>query len=335
MADIIERDEATVIPARGPRRSRLPGILRVPILVVLNLGINTLLWQTAANFLPPELGYVSKVPSDDDVYSLYSPVARLITKVLTIYATWAVGYDFYDVSMLTLLTNTPYAYLLSTYYQISTLTVAAHMNIEVLSIAIPTYLLRPKSPAHRAGVPLRNRFLINSVQVQISNALLAVCVYVVVIWGGLKTGWMNYFLITFFDIPTLEAAHLETPVSIAAKIFTAGFAARGFLLNPSIAAQVQPGQATPVANFDASTADLQTTLKHNFWYFGRRTRTLIQQTWILSFFLVANTVQRCMTLNGAEFNGAAGYAGIWAVANVIIAAWYAWVGDTSTDYIVN
>lgn len=236
---------------------------------------------------------------------------------------------------LTILTNVPYAYLLSTYYQISSLTVITHVNIEILSIAIPTYLLRPKAPAHRAGVPLRNRFLLNSVQVQFSNALLATCVYVVVIWGGLKTGWMNYFLVTYFDIPTLEAAHLETPVTIAAKVFVAGLAARDFLLNPSIAAQVQSGQATPVANFDASTADLQATLKHNFWYFGRRTRTLIQQTWILSFFLVANTVQRCIPLTGAEFNGAAGYAGIWAVANVIIAAWYAWVGDTSTDYIIN
>lgn len=209
------------------------------------------------------------------------------------------------------------------------------MNIEVLSIAIPTYLLRPKAPAHRAGVPLRNRFLLNSIQVQFSSALLAIGVYAVVIWGGVRTGWLNYFLVTYFDIPTLEIAHLETPVSIIAKIFTAGFAAKEFLLNPSIAAQTPSGQATPVANFDASTADLQATLKHNFWYFGRRTRTLIQQTWILSFFLVANTVQRCMTLSGAEFNGAAGYAGIWAIANVIIAAWYAWVGDTSTDYVVN
>ncbi|KAH6633742.1 hypothetical protein C7974DRAFT_177560 [Boeremia exigua] len=335
MADMIEREEATVIPARGPRRSRLPAPLRVPILVVLNLGINALLWQTVANFVPPELGFVSKAPTDDDVYSLFSPVARLITKVLTIYATWAVGYDFYDVSALTLLTNVPYAYLLSTYYQISTLTVAAHMNIEVLSIAIPTYLLRSRAPAHRASVPLRNRFLLDSVQVQFSNALLAICVYVVVIWGGLKTGLLNSFLVTYFDIPTLEAAHLETPITVAAKIFTAGFAAKGFLLNPSIAAQTLSGQTTPVANFDATTADLQATLKHNFWYFGRRTRTLIQQTWILCFFLVLNTVQRCLTLNGAEFTGAAGYAGIWAVANAIIAVWFAWVGDTSTDYVVN
>lgn len=209
------------------------------------------------------------------------------------------------------------------------------MNIEVLSIAIPTYLLRSRAPAHRANVPLRNRFLLNSVQVQLINAMLAVGVYVFVIWGSLRTGLLNSFLVTYFDVPTLEAAYLENPITVGAKIFTAGFAAKEFLLNPSIAAQTHPGQATPVPNFDATTADLQATLKHNFWYFGRRTRTLIQQTWLLSVFMVANTIQRCMTLQGAEFNGAAGYAGIWAVANVILAAWFAWVGDTSTNYDVN
>jgi hypothetical protein len=93
MAEIIERDEPVVVPARGPRRSRLPGPLRVPVLVILNLGINALLWQTASNFLSPELGFVSKVPTEDDAYTLYSPVARLITKILTIWATWAIGYD--------------------------------------------------------------------------------------------------------------------------------------------------------------------------------------------------------------------------------------------------
>ncbi|KAF3006620.1 hypothetical protein E8E13_007561 [Curvularia kusanoi] len=335
MADVIERDEPTVIPARGPRRSRLPAPLRVPILIVLNLGIKVLLWQTVANLLPPELGFVSKAPTDLNAYSLYSPYARLVTRILTVHATWALGYDFFDVSALTLLTNAPFAYLLSTYYRISALTVFAYVNIEILSNAIPTYLLRSKAPAHRPGVPLRNRFLLNSVQVQFSNALLAICVYVVVIWGAQKTGLLHSFLVTYFDIPTLEAAYLETPVSVAGKILAAGFAAKEFLLNPSIAAQTLPGQATPVANFDASTADLKATLKHNFWYFGRRTRTLIQQTWLLSVFMVANTIQSCMTLSGAEFNGAAGYAGLWAVANVIVAAWFAWVGDTSTDYVVN
>lgn len=93
MAELISRDAPSVIPARGPRRSRLPGPLKVAILFVLNLGINSLLWQATASFLPPELGYVSKVPTEEDKFALTGPVARLAIKVATLYATWAVGYD--------------------------------------------------------------------------------------------------------------------------------------------------------------------------------------------------------------------------------------------------
>lgn len=239
----------------------------------------------------------------------------------------------YDVAALTVLTNAPYAYLLTTYYEISTLTVAAHMNIEVLAIAIPTYLLRSRSAAHRANAPLRNRFLLNSMQVQFSNALLAVGVYVVVLWAGLKTNYLNLFLVTYFDIPTLEPAHLETPISLAGKILIAGIAAKEFLLNPSIAAQPLSGTATPVESaFDPARATLDETIKANVLPADRRKKTLVQQTVILNAFLFASTVQRCMTINGTEWKGAAGYSALWVVANTVLSMWYAWVGDTSSDY---
>lgn len=238
----------------------------------------------------------------------------------------------YDVSALTVLTNAPYAYLLATYYEISTLTLAAHMNIEVAAIAIPTYLLRPRSIVHKANVPLRNRFLLNSVQVQFSNSLLAMGVYIVVIWAFLKTGITNLFLISHFDIPTLETAHSETPVSILLKIFTAGFAAKEFLLNPSIAAQPPSGLATPTEEFDPATATFDQTIKANVLPSERRTKTLLQQTIILNVLTFLSTVQRCMTLNGTEIYGAAGYAGIWVFANTVLAGWYQWVGNTSSDY---
>lgn len=237
-----------------------------------------------------------------------------------------------DVAALTVLTQAPYAYLLSTFYNISTMTVAAHMNIEVLSFAIPTYLLRPRSALHKQSAPVRNRFLINSVQVQLSSSLLAMGVYVVVLWAGLKTNILNLFLVRFFDIPTLESAHLETPVSIITKIFTAGISAKEFLLNPSIAAQPPSGTVSPVQPFDAAVATLPDTVKYNFWRFDRRTRTLIVQTFILNAFVFANTVQRSMTLDGTEIMGAAGYASMWVAANSLIALWYGWVGDTSADY---
>lgn len=206
------------------------------------------------------------------------------------------------------------------------------MSIEVLSIALPTYLLRPRSLAHKANAPLRNRFLLNSVQVQLSSALLSLGVYVVVLWAGLRTEKLNEFLINYFDLETLELAHRETPLSIIGKTFVAAIAAREFLLNPSIAAQPPSGLATPAEQFDAATASLPQTVKQNFWRFDKRTKTLIQQTAILNMFVFANTVQRAMTLNGTELTGAAGYAGFWVFANTITALWYGWIGDTSADY---
>jgi hypothetical protein len=237
-----------------------------------------------------------------------------------------------DVGALTVLINAPYAYLLTTYYEISTLTVAAHVAIEVAAISVPTWLLRPSSIAHRPNAPLRNRFLLNSVQVQLSNWLLAISIYIVAIWGALKLNLLNSFLVTYFDIPTLESAHAESPLSIAVKVFIAGAAAKEFLLNPSIAAQPLPGTATPEERFNPATATLDETIKANVLPSDRRKRTLFQQTIILNAFLFVGTVQRCMTLNGSEPYGAAGYSALWVAANTTLSLWYAWVGDTSSDY---
>lgn len=238
----------------------------------------------------------------------------------------------YDVSALVVLTYAPFAYLLTTFYQISPLTAAANVCIEVLSFAIPTYLLRPRSLAHKNNAPLRNRFLLNSYQVQLSSFMLATGVYVVLLWAALKTGSLNTFLVQYFDIPTLEIAHLETPLSIVLKTFVAGFAAKAFLLNPSFAAQPLPGNQTPAEPFDPATATLPQTIEYNFYNFSKRTRTLIQQTLILNAFLFIGTVQRCMTLLGTDILGAVGYAGVWVAANTVIALWFGWVGDTSSDY---
>lgn len=185
---------------------------------------------------------------------------------------------------------------------------------------------------HKANAPLRNRFLLNSLQVQLSSSVLALGVYVVVLWAALKTGFLTLFLVRFFDVPTLQWAHLETPISIMGKTFLAAVSAKEFLLNPSIAAQPDSGSVTPAETFDAASATLPQTVKQNFWRFDKRTRTLIQQTAILNMFVFANTVQRAMTLNGTEFTGAAGYASLWVLANTVIALWYGWVGDTSADY---
>jgi hypothetical protein len=93
---LIDRTEPMVVPRAHTTvnvRSRLPWFLRVPILLVLNLGIKTMLWSAAGNFLVPELGRISKIPTEEDVWSLYSPAARIAMNAATIAMNWYFNYD--------------------------------------------------------------------------------------------------------------------------------------------------------------------------------------------------------------------------------------------------
>lgn len=225
------------------------------------------------------------------------------------------------------MTNVPFAYLLVTYYNITPYTAFAIILNEVLAIAIPTFLLRSRSAVNNPNAPLPNRYLLNSSQVWLSNTLLAVGVYVVVVFSALKMNLLSEFLITHFDLKTMEAAHAETPIVLTGKLLIAGLATKNFLLNSSIGATPASGDVTPVEEFDAATATLPQTLKHNLWFFSRRTRTLIKQTVVVSGFLIANTVLRCLTLSGTNFVGATGYSGIWVLGTTICAAWWVWVGN--------
>ncbi|KAF2020556.1 hypothetical protein BU24DRAFT_416226 [Aaosphaeria arxii CBS 175.79] len=305
------------------RKSRLPVYLRLPLLVSLSLIIRSTLWTFASDLTQNELGFVSKRESETSAV-----VSHLAFKVLLLWAGWALKLDFYDVSAATAVSITPYAYLINTYYGVSSSTVAIFVAIEILSTAIPTYLLQRRSAVHNPRAALRNRFLIDSFQVQQSTSLLAVGVYVTVLFTAVKTDLLNVWLVTHFDIPTLENAHSETVATLAAKLLIIGVSAKAFLLNPSIGAESASGSATPVEVFDPATSDLPATIRHNVWFWSKRTRTLISQTAFLSSLLFANTVQRVLTLKGTELAGAAGYAGLWVFATLVTAGWWAWIGDT-------
>lgn len=111
------------------------------------------------------------------------------------------------------------------------------------------------------------------------------------------------------------------------KLLVAGYATKAFLLDPAIGAQPETGAATPVGPFEPATATLPQTLRHNFWFFSRRTKTLVQRSVVLSTFLLVNTALKGATLEGSEVRGSAGYAGVWILAANICAAWFVWTGD--------
>ena len=89
---IIDRTSPAVIPAATPpmRASRLPPYLRLPVLLVLNLGLSSAFLSYASPFLGNELGSVSKLP---DAENNLAPWVRVLYKLSVIWAGWWLSYD--------------------------------------------------------------------------------------------------------------------------------------------------------------------------------------------------------------------------------------------------
>jgi hypothetical protein len=91
---LTDRTEPVVVrraPQTPTMRSRLSAPLRIFILMVLNGFLKASLWSFASNFVPPELGAVTKVPTEGS--SWYSAEARLLINLGTILLNWYFGYD--------------------------------------------------------------------------------------------------------------------------------------------------------------------------------------------------------------------------------------------------
>lgn len=95
-SDMADRPPPTVVP-RASRRARLPSFVRLPMLIILNICLQTALWAGAENVLSSELGAVSKVPQpnrDQDGFGeLAEPLVRLVSKIALVAVAWELRYD--------------------------------------------------------------------------------------------------------------------------------------------------------------------------------------------------------------------------------------------------
>lgn len=328
---ITDRDPPAVlnhgVPVAPLRKSRLHPSLRLPMLMVLNLTLQSSLLTFASGFMNNELGAVSRTGEKSPPEIL----AYLGSKLAVLWFEWRAGLDSIEASCVTVVANTPFAYLLLTYYAIPAQTVAILLATEVFAVAFPTFLLQRPSAAHNPRAKLRKRFLLESLQVQHSTNALSIVVFITLVYLSQTTGTLNRFLISHFGIPTVELAYQETVLSIFSKVVFAALATKEFLLNPAIAAEGASGRDTPVTEFDPATADLPSTLKHNFWFFTKQTRALIRNTLILSAITFVTTVQRTLTLDQTDVPGAAGYGAFWVAAILVNAGWLSWIGDTTAE----
>jgi hypothetical protein len=234
----------------------------------------------------------------------------------------------YDVAALTIQTRLPYFYLLTSFYGISALTSGIYLFLDVLSAALPFYLLRRRLPSHTAkGVSVPNQSILRDSIIFLYTTIFSALIYSTLIYTSFKT-WLPVHIVTYFDnVKSLSAAHEAQFPLLLLTFFPLGWAARTFLFSPSTAARANLGDMV-ATSFNPHTATLSDTVKHNFWNFNKGTKVVIKRSLILSAMVGLTTWLRVWkTVEGSEGLGAAGWAGLWAVASLVNGAALRWVGN--------
>lgn len=234
------------------------------------------------------------------------------------------------MAALTLLSHMPYYQLLRIFYAVRPTTVINNMAIDMLSVYIPLVFLRPNSVTHDATAPksaVSNRSVINDLTVQGLTSLLATGIYGLVLYVSLVS-WLPLHIVTHFDgVRSLQGAHEAAYPFVALGVVPLGFAAKAFIFTPAMGGRPDLRDARNAA-FNPATASFWETIKYNVWGHSKRTRTLIQRTTTLIAFTGLYTwFQTYFVVEGAEFFGAAGWSGVWALAASLTGIAFWWVGN--------
>ncbi|KAL8885350.1 MAG: hypothetical protein Q9215_006788 [Flavoplaca cf. flavocitrina] len=314
-----------VPPLRQPSNSKLPGLLRFPILVLSSMIASSAMYSLVSQLGTGDLAGVNK--RRDEWWEI---AAVLGWKATELGLGWWGEYDGWDLASLTMLSHMPYLYLLTTFYAVRPTTLWIGLLVDVLSTYLPFSLLRDSSPIHRSEPSkgeVANRSILNDLNIMIYTSFLAAAVYGVVIYGSFRT-WLPGFLIVHFEgLKDLSGAYEAALPGVTVGFLVSGYAAQSFLFRPALGAKPD-AHDMQMAEFDAETATLGQTVWYNIWGYSKRSRTLIKRTAILVLVSVMQTGLRTyITIEGVEPVGAAGWAAMWAAAATLVGTVLWWVGD--------
>ncbi|PVH86840.1 hypothetical protein DL98DRAFT_510314 [Cadophora sp. DSE1049] len=322
--------KVTAVFAQGDaviRPSKIPVILRFPLVVTLSLTLSALLYSFAAEYTSGDLAKVSRTLDQ------WWQVSVLVGwRTFELGLGWFGNYDGYDLASLSLLSHGPPLYLLGSFYDISPASVISSLVIDSLTTYIPFRLLRPLSLAHSAStskhsVSVRNKDIITSNSIQAYTTLLGGAIYAVTLFTSYST-FLPVYLVTYFDgIHSIAAAHASSPIAIFPTTFVLGLAAKSFIFTPTVTAAPTTADAKN-AVFNPETATFSETFWYNVWGYSSRKKVVIKRTATLMLVTGVNTfVQTFVTIEGVEATGAVVYSGVWVAAALITGATLGVVGD--------
>ncbi|GAM82270.1 hypothetical protein ANO11243_002490 [Dothideomycetidae sp. 11243] len=302
--------------------SRALDFVRFPTVVVLALGISAALYSVAAELTGFELATVSR--SLNEPWQIFGLVGW---RIVELYIFWVSGYDYWDVASLTLLTLIPYHSLLSLFYAISPVSVLSSIAIDLLSTVLPFALLRSSAPYNDppSSAPTSTQLSTSTGVKFIVTTYLAVA-YAVTIFACLQS-FLPGYIISQFDIRTLEPVRAATLPILLTAMLPVGNAVKSFLYVPSTFL----AKATlEEKEFDPHSATLGETLAYNIGMsgWGKREDILLRRSLLLAVLTVCASIAKIYgTVEGAELTGAIGWGSVWAATGLFAGASLGYIGD--------
>ncbi|KAM0720542.1 hypothetical protein Q7P37_004678 [Cladosporium fusiforme] len=316
-----------------PPPSRLPSWLRLPLVVVSSLTISAFAYSALADITGLELAAFSRDLADE-----WQVAAVVGWKVVSLILAFSSGYDWLDLTALTLLSNLPYYYLLNAFYSAHDYAVLPALATDLLSIALP-FALFGRASATSTDAKLTkaaSRAIVRDWQVLFLVTVFGAAIYAVTLYTSAFT-WLPVYMVTHFE--NLRTIHHDGEENLLLQVLLsapAGLATTRFLFVPAVAASNKLLRALDAVaappKFDPETASLSQTLAYNLGFgadgFSARTQVLTKRTAVLVISSFVNTFVRVLgTIEGTELTGALGWSGLWAAAGLLTGLAYGWVAE--------
>lgn len=159
-----------------------------------------------------------------------------------------------------------------------------------------------------------NRDIVTDLPIQLLTATLAAGIYGVALYAAFRS-YLSIALVKYFnDLPSIEAAHVATPLPLIPVTFIFGLAARSFIFTPAIAAPPTGLDGTSAAS-SLGISRWTRHVEHRLSDYSPRTRIVMKRTVTLMLITGINTfLHAYVTLQGVEAVGAAAYASVWVLA---------------------
>ncbi|KND94817.1 hypothetical protein TOPH_00689 [Tolypocladium ophioglossoides CBS 100239] len=283
-------------------RGKLPAVVQFPIAAAMSFVIASLGYSAVGELSKGELASVTRSQDTWEEVAVLAGWRMLATQC-------GAGAG---VATFTNADNA-HLYLLTTFYSLSPATALSALTVNVLSAALPFYLLRPLSDVHRPSAKIANRELID-LPLQLYTTALSTGIYTVVLVLSLRFLLPRILVVYFTRLPSLEPAYTATYAAVLPVTVLFGAAASTFIFAP-FATTGESKDDDKIGQFDPVQASLQQTVWWNFWGYTAKTKVVIRRTAAAVFVTGISTYLACtMSIYGIESTGAIAYAAVWVFA---------------------